>query len=172
MAEEIRLEVEDGILRYKGSRMWILNPYAIAELQKEMRRIIGPAHKTILFNGARKGAIRFVEEMLSSSTLARTVKRFGWGQRRIAEEICKVATRLGFGEMSVVSYDEKEDRWIIRVINSPVPEALESDTPICELTRGVIAGALEVITGKSYKVREIKCLAIGDEFCEFEATRK
>ena len=71
-----------------------------------MRRIIGPAYRTILFNGAREGARRFVEDMLSESALAGMIRRFGWGRKRIIEELCEIATTLGFGRMELASYND------------------------------------------------------------------
>jgi len=170
--EELRLKVENGALIYDSSRMWVLNPYAIAEIQRAMRQIIGPAYRTILFRGAREGARKFVEDTLSRSTLAEMIRRFGWGRRKIIEELCRIATRLGFGRMELVAYDEKNDRLTLRVFNSPIPSVLESDIPVCDLTRGVIAGALEALTRKPYTVEETKCSVLGDEYCQFEVKRK
>ncbi|MCW7076489.1 MAG: V4R domain-containing protein [Candidatus Syntropharchaeales archaeon] len=43
---------------------------------------------------------------------------------------------------------------------------------ICTNTAGFIAGATDAITGKRWFVREVKCLAAGDEYCEFVVEQK
>jgi predicted hydrocarbon binding protein len=42
--------------------------------------------------------------------------------------------------------------------------------PVCNLERGVIAGALEAKLGRSVRTRETKCWGLGDSMCEFEVT--
>lgn len=39
---------------------------------------------------------------------------------------------------------------------------------VCHLERGVLAGALEIALGRTARVRETKCLGLGDQFCQFE----
>lgn len=38
---------------------------------------------------------------------------------------------------------------------------------VCDWTRGAIAGFMSVVFGKLVKVKEVKCLAIGADVCEF-----
>jgi predicted hydrocarbon binding protein len=42
--------------------------------------------------------------------------------------------------------------------------------PICVYEAGVTAGALEVGLGRPVEVREVKCCAAGDPYCEYEIT--
>lgn len=42
--------------------------------------------------------------------------------------------------------------------------------PICVYEAGVAAGALEAGLGKPVEVREVKCCAAGDPYCEFEVS--
>lgn len=43
---------------------------------------------------------------------------------------------------------------------------------ICTNTAGFIAGATDAITGEHWFVREVKCLAAGDDCCEFIVEKK
>jgi predicted hydrocarbon binding protein len=40
--------------------------------------------------------------------------------------------------------------------------------PLCHFSAGEMAGLIQVLTGRNAFVQEIKCLGMGDEFCEFE----
>ncbi|NHJ47139.1 MAG: hypothetical protein FK733_05055 [Asgard group archaeon] len=40
--------------------------------------------------------------------------------------------------------------------------------PLCHFSAGEMAGLIQVLTGRNTYVQEIKCLGLGDEFCEFE----
>lgn len=42
-----------------------------------------------------------------------------------------------------------------------------SETPVCYLTEGIIKAAAEKIVGKPAEVKERKCTAMGNGYCEF-----
>ncbi|MBM3144654.1 MAG: hypothetical protein FJ010_06715 [Chloroflexi bacterium] len=43
-----------------------------------------------------------------------------------------------------------------------------SDSPICYLYIGSLSEAVRWATGEDYEVSETKCIAMGDEYCQFE----
>lgn len=45
----------------------------------------------------------------------------------------------------------------------------ESGHKVCVVGEGVFPGILEVVTGRMWTCEETKCIAMGDELCEFEA---
>lgn len=51
-------------------------------------------------------------------------------------------------------------------------EAPRIGTHACYLEAGLVAGAVKNIEGAEFDVKEIRCAAAGDPFCEFRATRR
>jgi len=45
----------------------------------------------------------------------------------------------------------------------------KSDHKVCAIFEGIVSGVLEGVTGNKWTCRETKCMATGDELCEFEA---
>lgn len=72
------------------------------------------------------------------------------------------------------SYEKKDDFEIIRILNCPVCLHFESTTgkPFCHIISGALSRIKESETGDKYDVVEEKCIALGDEFCEFKITKK
>ncbi len=48
----------------------------------------------------------------------------------------------------------------------------EWEEPSCHILRGIICGLYEEGTGKMIEVEETKCVAVGDEHCEFKIETK
>lgn len=47
----------------------------------------------------------------------------------------------------------------------------KAPAPACDVTRGIVSGALGALFGKAFSVREVECVAMGDRRCRFEVTR-
>ena len=43
----------------------------------------------------------------------------------------------------------------------------KKDRPVSHLIRGGLAGVFKEAYGRDFRVREVKCIAKGDEYCEF-----
>jgi len=81
-------------------------------------------------------------------------------------------TTGGFAEGEVEKIDLEKNTAIVKVKNSPycrLPDGkvIERKSPSCYLLAGILAGALSLILGKVFKVKETKCMSEGNEYCEF-----
>lgn len=45
----------------------------------------------------------------------------------------------------------------------------KSDHKVCAIVESILLGILEGVTGKKWSCRETRCIAVGDDLCEFEA---
>jgi predicted hydrocarbon binding protein len=89
---------------------------------------------------------------------------------KIAEKCLIVSTTCGWGTISTNLEDKLEIR--VEIKNSPFISSLRTfNKPICFIQKGFIRGVLEVAYDSHYKVEEIKCVGLGDEYCEFVATK-
>ena len=133
----------------------IYHPDLIIVNRKVSNRIIGSISKTVDYNiGKRIGKIvadeckkLFKDDPISASF--EIIEYSGWGQIKI---------------------DRSEN--IVRVYNSLVSmyylkhEGASKDT-IDDIMRGIISAIFEEIEGEDCKVTETKCIAKGDDYCEF-----
>ena len=64
-------------------------------------------------------------------------------------------------EADVIVYDSIECR-----------QGIGSENPYSHYIRGIIAGVFKNIFGGEVDVKEMKCIAVGDEYCEFRVEKK
>jgi len=66
------------------------------------------------------------------------------------------------------SVEEREDCYLYRIHRCPVCWGRQVDTPVCHLATGLLEESLRWVSGgKNFRVQEMKCIAVGDEACEF-----
>ena len=86
------------------------------------------------------------------------------------------STYFGWGTVEIVKVTPEKN--IVRVYNSFEARShianneQKASKPVCHYFRGVVAGVMAILGGEEVETKETKCLAMGDEYCEFEATLK
>jgi predicted hydrocarbon binding protein len=77
---------------------------------------------------------------------------------------------MGWGNITIKQFDlEKkyiELHWKSEIAQSLFEKFGKQKEPMCSWPMGVVTGALEELTGLKLKVKEIKCIAKGDDHCE------
>jgi transcriptional regulator with PAS, ATPase and Fis domain len=77
---------------------------------------------------------------------------------------------LGIGE--IVITDMTDDKIIFRLFDCfTCSDMKHLSKPICFFEAGILAGAVSNIRKQNMDANEVKCNALGDDFCEFEVTR-
>lgn len=62
-----------------------------------------------------------------------------------------------------------EKRAVVRVTECAFSHGLpDIGMPVCHFDAGFLSGFLSAFTGRQFNVREVRCNANGDEYCEFE----
>lgn len=133
-----------------------------------VRRIIGKEGETVLAYDSGKEAVKEIIRVLKKA----------W--KLNGKEFLKAAQEffgeLGMGEVSMV-YPKigllGKRKIIFRIRNSYIAKFVSerSEEPVCHLFRGYAAGIIEELTGLKMDAEETKCLAMGDEYCEFVVRR-
>jgi predicted hydrocarbon binding protein len=64
--------------------------------------------------------------------------------------------------------EERENEYIYTIHRCPVCWGRTSGNPVCFIAMGLLQGGLTWVSGgKEFRVNESKCIAVGDEVCEF-----
>jgi predicted hydrocarbon binding protein len=64
--------------------------------------------------------------------------------------------------------EETDEAFIYRISRCPICWGRQADAPVCYLATGLLEEGLRWISGgRSFQVVEEKCIAVGDEVCEF-----
>lgn len=100
---------------------------------------------------------------------ARVVReKYSMDKKKLFNWIASVAELAGYGRVEIVDYDEKNMRGIARIYNSAICTELKPTTKaVGHIFRGMTAAAAEAAYGVEGDCIETKCIAKGDEYCEF-----
>ncbi|MHA1604146.1 MAG: V4R domain-containing protein [Candidatus Freyarchaeota archaeon] len=93
--------------------------------------------------------------------------RLGVNNRELFEKVLKYNTLAGWGRLLSTVGSIDSGKLKIMGISTVALAYGRSDRPVCTFISGALAGILKVATGKDWKCREEKCMAVGDEYCEF-----
>ena len=79
---------------------------------------------------------------------------------------------MGIARAEVVEVNREKGSFRSRVYNSPyakLPDGtiIKRNKPACYLLAGISAGGATRLLKKPYKIVEVKCIAMGDPYCEF-----
>lgn len=96
----------------------------------------------------------------------------GINNKKLFEEVLKYNTVAGWGRLLSIEGSIDEGRLKIAGISTIALSYSRSDHPVCAFVAGGLAGILQVATKKEWKGRETKCIAKGDDHCEFELELK
>ncbi|MDY6930886.1 MAG: 4-vinyl reductase [Halobacteriota archaeon] len=134
----------------------IFHPDLLIVNRKVSESIIGSLSKTIDYNIGKRIGKMVAEECLKLHVANPIITSF------------EIIEYSGWGKINI-----DFDNGIIRIYNSLISKYYirhegTSEDAVDDIIRGIIASIFEEIEGKECKVRETKCIAQGDEYCEFE----
>ena len=99
-------------------------------------------------------------------------EEFKFSLERILRLIAKYARAVGWCKMSILEYNEEEGKITFKIEDNFECEAFRgAKKPMGHFLRGVISGFLSGLFGRRWFVREIRCIAKGDEACVFYASK-
>lgn len=117
-----------------------------------------------LYLAAKNTGVSWNQGMLKNYSTKTRREIFDWGK--------KVMSLAGFGDFNVVKggLDSNRNIWVME--KSQVAELFlakygKSLFPVCHVPRGFYAGAASFLYEKNLDAVETKCVALGDQFCEF-----
>jgi len=160
MPKWIRLAEEAGV-------SFVTFPYiGLRRYLEGVRRVVGVEGEAVLAYEAAKDAARQIVDLLR--------KEWKLNGENLLKASLELLEEMGIGRLTLVLPRLKLRRKIVvRIEGSYIAKgvAKRSDRPVCHLIKGTIAGGLEALTGWKMDAEETKCLAMGDEYCEFTVKR-
>ena len=164
--EEIKLNIDEkGIVTSNGIRNIILTTAYFTGIQKTLEEIIGP-------DGAASCLYRagFQEGMKLAKVFMEEV---GTAGKDVFNKYVSYLSKRGWGILTVKEYSDT--KVVIVNTNSIASEFEKRDIPSCHSMRGILGGIMQAVVDpeqKKYRihVEEVKCVAKGDEHCEFVIT--
>ena len=114
-----------------------------------MNSLLGHGTNAILFESGRKFALY--------------LSPFGIS---LEEIIKKLEDWLG-GKWSLKKDPKDPDKVTVIIKNNPICQGITSQAPICHIISGTLSRIKEESTGEKFHVKEVKCMAKGDNHCEF-----
>ncbi len=157
MKKGITLE-PDGTLRITGSKGQFISERSLANLTLIILKEVGYERGgSMLYEYTRASAGRTAEEISK-------VQRISGAD--VLRTYLKVSQMTGSGVFTHISLDEESGMAIVHGVNL-IPSALKFDRQVHFRDAGAIAGVLEFVTGKPYRVEETRCVCKGDQHCEF-----
>ena len=168
--ESLALDSFSFPLTIGDSRVIILREEGIRGIINGLRERLGSAAETIQYYVGFEAGLEF----------GRSHKKLGeaLGIKSPSDIFSKISAPLfvsvGFGVMKVLKISENPPYAYLRVHRCFECECCpkRSDEPYSHLVRGMIAGAFTSVSGMEMFAKEIKCIAKGDPYCEFEITPK
>jgi len=152
----VRMENDgSGVVTLNGARYLLIRPETLAALQKAVEAALGPRAAECLVAGGRAGGAR------ATAALDGTVDER-------ARTLAAMGGAIGWGAFTLERL--AADGMVVTVRRSPFAEAYgPSPTPVCHLTRGVLESLATAVLGRTARVVESGCAAMGAAECRFEA---
>lgn len=169
-----------AILNLAGLETWIDN-YPPNDMQRgidfaELSAINGALDELY---GPRSG--RGMARRAGWATFDQVLRNFGAlaGVSDIAFKVLPLARKIRIGlpvlarvfahvSDQVNTVEEGEDHYTYRIQRCPVCWGRQADSPVCHLVMGLLEESLRWVSGgKNFRVHETKCIATGDEVCDF-----
>ncbi len=153
-------DITSGDFFVIGYRTLMLSTKTFVRIQKEAEKILGDGAAVIFYEAGKKAVLvsvkRIEEEWKSEGEeLIRSLEEF--------------YAEVGFGKFIIGEAKvEGGEELMIKVENSFIAKEYgKSDVPVCHFLRGYCAGIGEALTNQEMDAEEVKCVACGDNHCEF-----
>ncbi len=160
----VRISTKDGHILIKGDRVAMVPTEMFTELYLGFSKVMGKAGAaTAFYFGAKEsGHVLYdIGMKLYGEKNIKSEVRFP----KILDELLSIA---GYGRCEVEKVDFTNVEVVIRLKGLLTSSGIEgSDVPVCHAERGAMTGIVESITGKQLVGKEVKCQAMGDDYCEF-----
>ncbi len=142
-----------------GERAIILRKPGIDAFINGLRRELGEAYESILYH---------IGFELGSEFYKSHIKLAGGDKDLVVKIACELFRIAGFGiiEVTKINYDEMYGELIVRD-NFECKSVGSSSSPSGFFVGGILAGWISEYFGREIRVKEVECIAKGDEYCRY-----
>jgi len=152
-----QFRLEEGYITLFDQYGLMIPVITLVEIQKILEK---NGKENILYYGAKRSGSEWIKRIFKLYKMDTIEDQVNWGE--------KTFTLSGNGKMKVVEWDIKKCKMIYRVYESAISKIYgKTNHPVDQIPRGWFAGASCVFFNKDVDAVETKCLAMGDDFCEF-----
>jgi KaiC/GvpD/RAD55 family RecA-like ATPase/predicted hydrocarbon binding protein len=158
----------DKTLQPADSPRVLLNTHELSHFIEHLTNTIGyESMSRILYQYAKETIKPTIEKILSVTRVnVRNVDAATY-QDLVKTSIALMST-TGFGTPESIDFDPSSDEFRIKVTNSPICLYFKDQgRPINFVLAGALGGIAEVIRNEPFECVEEKCIAKGDDYCEY-----
>lgn len=147
-----------------GETMILARKEVFGDMFRRLGEMFGTGGEAIIFEEG---------EATGESDGRRLVEVFGKSlAQQSIPELTMLYLTLGWGQPELVRFNPSPFHATLRIYNSFECLGQKSTKPNSNFIRGHLAGLINVLFSKHVKCRETKCMALGDESCEFEISEE
>ena len=162
-------ELEDGQVFYQKGEVSILSTKHLVLPVQFMVNLLKALEKNLDYEEYRKYFLEVGKEF-GARNVRVVESEFKLKEDRLLFSTLRYVGARGYGKLLGIDGGLKTGRVKIRIHSAIAEMWGESDRPVDVLIESGLRGILEEITGKEWTCEETKCIAKGDDYCEFELT--
>jgi len=156
-----QLTFEEGKISLLGQSIVIVPTYTIAELQKFIEEKFGKNGQKAIYLAAKEAGKKYVGVFK---------KQHNPPFQALIDWCVNIMQLSGWGKFTVINADYKNLTATFHVVDSPITNLIgKRKEPVDFFISGFLAGGTTIIFNQDFDVKEIKCTATGNQYCEFEA---
>ena len=160
------VSIEKGLVVVAGERSVLIPPSFITILQDKVMQEKGEGWREIFYEAGKNALGEIAPTYKMLVMIPRTSET---SKKKLIEELVEIWSWMSCGRPEVTKMDLKRNKFTFRLHDSVLAKPyIGSGKMMCDYFSGVIAGGFGSLFGAELKCREVKCIAHGDEFCEFE----
>ena len=160
------VSIEKGLVVVAGERSVLIPPSFITMLQDRVMKEKGEEWREVFYQAGKKA----MEQIAPTYKLLVMIPRNSeTSKKKLIRGVSEIWSWMSCGRTEVTKMDFKKNRFTFRLYDSIIAKQyIGSGKMMCDYFAGVIVGGFGSVLGTELKCREVKCIAHGDEFCEFE----
>ncbi|MDG6898435.1 MAG: hypothetical protein JRN24_01720 [Nitrososphaerota archaeon] len=143
-----------------GQRLMFVRTELISEMLSVVRRQLGTGGDLIVYelgHAAGRNDARNIGKLMGNAAILER-----------ARLVVQIRTALGWGKTEFLEYSASPYKTRVKVERSFECEGVKSRSPYSQFLRGHFAGLAAEALGRDVSCLETKCVAAGDQYCEFE----
>jgi predicted hydrocarbon binding protein len=160
---QFEFDGETGVIKDKvtGQRCVIITQARMQEIFSRLSEIFQSGAKVIIFEASKAAGERFVKETFEVTKgdkellLKTTVQRF---------------TDAGLGKIEIANFNPEKATITFRIWNNFFAEIGNGESTYCNCIASFVSGMYEQIMSITPKIKETKCAAKEDPYCEWQMT--
>ncbi len=167
----VKLDTNKGFYMLKGWPELIVPSSFYFTIREEGKKIMGDSITGIISLSASEWYKKVSKLLQLYIFILKEFTTFSTKRKMWQKFLDQYYSRIwGFGIAKIITMDKNEI--IVRLFNSGFAETyiekgVKTSKPVCDAVRGYMMGWGNLFFGEECSTEETKCIAMGDEFCEF-----